>query len=62
MSKFIGDHLNMVRETVKLIIGLLIGHCKLSKHMSNPDLTENATARRQLEAHFIPMQGSGQAR
>lgn len=52
----------MVRETVKLIIGLLIGHCKLSKHMSNLDLTENATARRQLEAHFIPMQGSGQAR
>ncbi|GJQ76113.1 hypothetical protein Trydic_g1862 [Trypoxylus dichotomus] len=37
---FTADLLSRDRETVRIIVGLLTGHCILRKHMSNLGLTE----------------------
>lgn len=45
MFKFTDDLLNKGRRTVKLMVGLLTGHCCLNKHMSNFGLRESDMCR-----------------
>lgn len=45
--------------TVKLMVGLLIGHYKLNEHMGNVGLMEHAMCR-DIVAYFIPVRETSQ--